>query len=61
MGAFASCTKDRVCSCTITEPFTGVSISADTTFEDISKGDAEDECDKLSDEVAILDGSCELE
>lgn len=47
MLALASCKKDHTCSCTVTSSgglFGDFSVTADTVYTDMKKGDAEDLC-----------------
>jgi hypothetical protein len=63
---FASCKKDRVCTCTATSTGSGAdfSVSGDTTYVDISKKDAESKCDSNEGTVtfgeATISTTCEL-
>lgn len=55
---FASCKKDRTCSCKVT-PVDGLTLTVDHVIEDSSRGDAKKECDDL-DRDGGANVSCEL-
>lgn len=59
---FISCTKDHTCSCSFTEPFLGTTITADTMFMDMKKGEAKDLCDDQEVILTLFDpnADCEL-
>lgn len=65
VAAISSCKKDRLCVCT-TEVSGSFNFSgtADTTFANVSKGDAETKCDGLNSSYSSGDESavttCEL-
>ncbi len=61
LSVFTSCKKDRDCTCTSTDPFTGETTTEVETFENSSKSDAEDACDALNAIYLLLDGNCELD
>ena len=63
-GGLNACTSDYVCTCDVT--VFGFPVSVDTTFTDVSRGDAEDECQALEDETnegsgGLATASCEAE
>jgi hypothetical protein len=52
--SFASCKKDRTCSCTSSI------INQDYPLDKSKKKDAEDACDALNTQWALVSGKCEL-
>lgn len=68
VGIISSCNKDRVCECEIkTTGFIPISFTVDTTFTNVSKGDAESKCNDLNsfeedvDFGITVESICELE
>jgi len=64
--AMTSCAKDRVCECTTsTTGLITLSITTDTTFVNVSKGDAETKCSALNanydDGTNTVDVDCALQ
>ncbi len=66
--AISSCKKDRICECTVESTgFLTLTLTVDTTFTDISKGDAETKCSALNSSVEDpefglnVETTCELE